>query len=206
MELALMQTEILLGVYIVIFATLHSLTAAPFFKRAASRLVSQGLYRFLYSGFAAVTVIPLLYLWFQGRASSQLLYRISFPLTLISIGIVVLGLVLVTYSLVLTDIFSFLGLKHVLGFKDKEEGLVTSGAYGLTRHPLYLGGMLILWSNPVMRLVDFVVAFLFSLYFGVGGFLEERKLEAEFGSAYSEYKERVSMFIPIKWLRRKIGL
>jgi len=35
----------------------------------------------------------------------------------------------------------------------------------------------------------------------VGTLLEERKLVHEFGDAYRAHQERVSMFVPLKWLR-----
>jgi protein-S-isoprenylcysteine O-methyltransferase Ste14 len=55
-----------------------------------------------------------------------------------------------------------------------------------------------------MRLVDFAVALFFSLYFLTGAVLEERKLIDEFGEKYSNYKKEVSMFIPFKWILRKV--
>jgi protein-S-isoprenylcysteine O-methyltransferase Ste14 len=34
----------------------------------------------------------------------------------------------------------------------------------------------------------------------VGAFLEERKLVRIFGEEYRDYQQKVSMFIPVKWL------
>jgi protein-S-isoprenylcysteine O-methyltransferase Ste14 len=39
----------------------------------------------------------------------------------------------------------------------------------------------------------------------IGTLLEERKLVLEFGDKYKEYQRQVSMFIPLKWLREKLG-
>jgi hypothetical protein len=39
------------------------------------------------------------------------------------------------------------------------------------------------------------------LYFIVGAWLEERKLEAHFGAAYRKYRSRVPGLIPLPWKR-----
>jgi protein-S-isoprenylcysteine O-methyltransferase Ste14 len=111
------------------------------------------------------------------------------------------GAALILNSFVITDLLEFIGIKHIFKIKTKNVGLTTNGVYGLIRHPLYLGGMMILWANPWMRIIDFTVASLFTLYFFIGATLEERKLEEEFGQGYIDYKKNVSMFLPVKWLK-----
>jgi protein-S-isoprenylcysteine O-methyltransferase Ste14 len=44
-----------------------------------------------------------------------------------------------------------------------------------------------------------------TVYIVVGTLLEERKLVHEFGDAYRNYQRRVSMFVPLKWIRRRIA-
>lgn len=44
-----------------------------------------------------------------------------------------------------------------------------------------------------------------TVYIVVGTLLEERKLVHEFGDAYRNYQSRVSMFLPLKWIRRRIA-
>lgn len=194
-----MVTLAFLAAYIILFAFVHSLTAAIFFKKWVYRFIELRVYRFLYTILSVVTVAPLLYLWFIDRGISQLIYKFGFPYILISAGMVIAGGLLILDSLIIIDPLDFVGVKNILKMKSGDGGLSTRGAYGITRHPLYLGGMLILWANPEMRLVDLVVTVLFSLYFIVGGFLEERKLEEEFGRQYRDYKKNVSMFLPVKW-------
>jgi protein-S-isoprenylcysteine O-methyltransferase Ste14 len=195
-----MQTLAFLAAYIVFFAVLHSLTAAMFFKKWAYRFIEPRVYRFLYTAVSVLTILPILYLWFNGRGEFEPLYRIWFPYILVSLGLIFLGGVFILNSFILIDPLEFIGFKGVLKKSSTKGGLTKGGVYGLTRHPLYLGGMLILWANPEMRVIDLIVATLFSLYFVLGGILEERKLEAEFGYEYWEYKKKVSMFLPVKWL------
>jgi protein-S-isoprenylcysteine O-methyltransferase Ste14 len=195
-----MQTLSFLAAYIVFFAVLHSLTAAMFFKKRIYSIIEPRIYRFLYTGISVLTVLPILYLWFNGRGEFEPIYRISFPYILVSILMIIAGGILILNSLILIDTLELIGVKGVLKKREAKGGLSTEGVYSLTRHPLYLGGMLILWANPEMRLIDLMVTFLFSLYFVFGSVLEERKLEEEFGEEYREYKKKVSMFLPVKWL------
>jgi uncharacterized membrane protein len=192
----------LLAAYILFFSSLHSLTAAKFFKKQAYSFIEPGTYRFIYTLVSGVTVLPILYLWYIGRTIYPPLYIVSFPFSLLAYAVMAAGLYLVLKSLILIDPLEFIGFKAFLKIKSvaKTSGLITSGVYSITRHPLYLGGIMILWSNLEMSLPDLLVSTLFTLYFIAGGVLEERKLVEEFGDVYRRYKEEVSMILPVKWI------
>jgi len=68
----------------------------------------------------------------------------------------------------------------------------------LTRHPWYLGAMALIWAGR-LDAPGLLVNLVLTTYLIVGTLLEERKLVAQFGGAYREYQERVSMLLPIKW-------
>ena len=64
-------------------------------------------------------------------------------------------------------------------------------------------GLLIIWARPLDAsaiLTNLVV----TGYFLVGTCLEERKLTAQFGQEYTDYQQRVSMFVPLKWMARRM--
>ncbi len=197
-----MNVLVVLAAYIIFFSLLHSLTAARFFKEKAYQFIEPGAYRFLYTVVSGVTVLPILYLWYIGRSIYAPLYIIRFPFSLLAYVVMASGLYLLVKSLIFIDSLDFLGFNALFKKKHptKSGGLITSGVYSITRHPLYLGGILILWTNLQMRSVDLLVTILFTLYFIAGGVLEERKLEEEFGDEYRRYKKNVSMLIPVKWM------
>ena len=56
-----------------------------------------------------------------------------------------------------------------------------------------------------MGLVGLATNIVLSLYLVIGAFLEERKLLREFGDAYRQYQNRVSMLLPLKWIQAKLG-
>lgn len=196
-----MERLYLLGVYTIFFAILHSLTASEWFKVKAYKKIKPDRFRLLYSAFSVFTVLPILVLWRIERSVSPLIYSVPAPLAFFFFLPLLLGLALVLWTFIYIDALSFVGLTRP---KKRSSELITTGPYAITRHPLYLGGVMILWSNPVMRVVDILVISLFTTYFILGGVLEERKLTDEFGIEYINYKEEVSMLIPVKWLLKKI--
>jgi protein-S-isoprenylcysteine O-methyltransferase Ste14 len=76
--------------------------------------------------------------------------------------------------------------------------LITSGPYGVTRHPVYTGvigffaGLALLWnSGATLLLAIGVVVPLF-----VHTLIEERLFAAHFGEAYADYRRRVPRLVP----------
>ncbi len=203
-----MPMEALLVAYIVAFAIVHSYTASRGFKKLAYRYVSEGVYRFLYSVLSVLTSLPLAGIWLYYRWDSPLVYSVPYPSRWISFAAMAFGAAMALLSLAQTDPLEFLGVKAVLGMeqKKKEKKLITSGVYGFVRHPLYLGGMLFFWGNPVMTLMDLVGSAFVLAYLILGSRLEEGKLLEEFGEDYAEYQSRVSAFLPVKWAKNKLGL
>lgn len=76
--------------------------------------------------------------------------------------------------------------------------VVTEGPYRLSRHPMYLGFLLLLGGVAVLAgtlfplLVLGVMAWLFTVRFVVP---EERHMEEQFGAAYRDYRSRVRMWL-----------
>jgi protein-S-isoprenylcysteine O-methyltransferase Ste14 len=126
------------------------------------------------------------------------------------------GLVLVRYALLTCavvlfvaggrhySLMQFIGIGQLRGASSgglaEGGGIDARGVLGLVRHPWYTGVLLLLWAGDLdgPRLV---VSIVLTVYVFVGTILEERKLVHEFGDAYRAYQERVSMFVPLKWLR-----
>lgn len=69
--------------------------------------------------------------------------------------------------------------------------------YGLVRHPISLGWLLVFWSSPVMSAGHLVFALGMSLYIAMVTPLEERDLVTEHGDEYRRYQAHVPAFVPI---------
>jgi methanethiol S-methyltransferase len=71
------------------------------------------------------------------------------------------------------------------------EELQQGGAYGLVRHPIYLGWVLAVFGAAHMTGDRLTFAVLTTTYLIIAVPWEERSLEREFGAAYRSYKQRV---------------
>ena len=95
-------------------------------------------------------------------------------------------------------VFAVGSLGACFGLSAEARGLVTHGAYGLVRHPVYLGefiaaiGVLL----PVVAPLSLVA---FALFIGLQMYrikLEEQVLALSFAAEYAEYQQRVPMIVP----------
>lgn len=76
--------------------------------------------------------------------------------------------------------------------------LITHGAFGLVRHPMYLS-ILLLWAGSALALLSPLMAACFIVLvpaFVARSRAEERILTRHFGSVYDEYAARVPMLVP----------
>ena len=104
-----------------------------------------------------------------------------------------------------------LGIRQIKSGKShstlSESGdIKTSGILGITRHPWYLAVMIFVWIGyREMYISTLIVNIILSIYVIIGTVLEEKKLIIELGDNYQEYKEKVSMLFPIKWIFSKLN-
>lgn len=107
------------------------------------------------------------------------------------------------------DLRYFLGLQQIRDGKERvllgeDDSFSEAGILGVVRHPWYLGSLLLIWSIfQTYYQKNLAVVLILTMYLILGAYLEEKKIVAEFGDRYRQYQQRVSMFIPLKWLKRK---
>ena len=164
--------------------------------------------RICYNLFAAVSLIPLLYLLRQDQSATFFVWE--------GFGNILRAIMLISalgcfyFGSRAYDFNTFIGLSQIRNGQDrvlisKDQRFTRNGIHGVIRHPWYAGGMLLLWSIwEEYSLLVFMVYSVFSSYFIIGAWLEEKRLLREFGRGYQDYMDEVSMFIPVKWLKRKI--
>ena len=188
--------------YFLLFAVVHSFLATDFIKNKAEKQLKFRYYRIIYNMLSIITFAPVFLLWITYSASSPQVYSISgwiYPF-IILIRIVAIGLFI--YAGMQIDILEFIGLRQNKG---KSE-LIKKGAYGIVRHPLYTGGIIILFTKLKMNLLDLVAILIISIYCIVGAYIEERRLLAAFGEDYRKYQKKVSMFVPVKWFKKRFSI
>ncbi len=195
-----------------LWALVHSLTAArqvkTWVRAKIGRRAYDGFYRLAYNAFSVLSILPLLYL-LATRVPSSVLWRVRSPFSWLFGGVQFAGLIGLAVSLWQTDVWRFAGIKQALRYlqgaddPDPPGDFVQSGAYRLVRHPLYLFSMLLIWFTPIMTLNTLLFNVLASVYFLLGAIHEERRLLAEFGDVYQNYRENVPGFLP--WRRGRLN-
>lgn len=154
--------------------------------RKDNQLPVFGVGPFLVFPIAAVTVILAVMSYYNLVP----VYRIdNFFITLIGFALIVLG--------------AIVWLMAVLGSKITDEikldNLVTTGIYGIVRHPIYAAFLyavtgVVLISN---NLYLFILPFIFWLILTIAmKNTEEKWLKDKFGDDYVRYSKKVSRFVP----------
>lgn len=191
--------------YVGVWAAAHSLLASVTVKRWARRLLGKGVDRWYRLGFvivAVVSLLPLVALWLilpdRQLYSVPALWRWLMVLgqlaALVALGVAVLQ----------AGVMHFLGLAQLAADDPEATGVLqVHGFYQVTRHPLYLFSMILIWLTPVMTVKLVALYGAMSLYFVIGSYHEEQLLIDEYGQAYADYRKRVPRFLP--WPGRCFG-
>ena len=190
--------------WMLVFAVIHSITADKRFKRIIINLVGErtyeGFYRLFYNGLSVIMLAPLFpYMW----TIREPLYSLSQPISTIFRLIQLQGVIGLAVSLLQIDFLRFAGLRQVIAyFKGEQlplahEALQTGGLYGWVRHPLYFFSLLALWFSPTMTDAALVFNIAAMLYFVFGSLIEEQRMVNAYGDIYKQYQQNVSWMIPL---------
>jgi len=181
----------------ILWGVVHSILASRAVKDAARRLVgpaSDRLYRFSYNVFSVASIFPILLMLFT--FPDQPLYIIPEPWVYISVLIQGAAFFALVAGVMQTGPFEFAGLTQLAGLESgTPQKLVTGGLYAYVRHPLYTAGLAFLWAWPDMTVNRLAVWVVFSLYFVIGAYFEERRMLREFPE-YAAYKASTPMLLP----------
>ena len=101
-------------------------------------------------------------------------------------------------SLLIIGLFLIFRTGHLLFHEHTPSKLIKTGIFAHTRHPLYLGVLLIylgliFLSVSLLSIIGFIVVFILYNYIAT---FAENELEKLFKEEYLEYKKKVSKWIP----------
>jgi methanethiol S-methyltransferase len=174
------------------FALHHSVLARTPLKARVGRLATPALERSLYTWVASLLFIIVCAAW---RPVDGVAYSVPGAAAWIGYGLQALGLVVTGRSSARLDVLDLAGVRPVLrerhGVEPAHVPLETSGLYGLVRHPLYVGWVLVTWGAPHMTLTRLVFAVVSTAYLVLAIPFEERALVNTFGDGYRGYQRRV---------------
>ncbi len=195
----MLSSVLILTLFFVLYAVLHSLLAALPVKNWGRRVFGPGTdrwYRLVYNLLAVVTLLPIFPM--LALLPDQTLYVVPAPWRWLMAGGQLLALAGLGLAFLQTGPLHFLGLAQLFAARPAESSsLQIEGFYRWVRHPLYFFSLLFLWLSPLMSLNLLTTYILFTIYFYVGSIYEEKRLLVEFGPAYREYQRCVPRLIPL---------
>jgi protein-S-isoprenylcysteine O-methyltransferase Ste14 len=148
-----------------------------------------------------LTWLPVAFIIF-GLREHLLAYRIALPAAANALGVLlfVLGAGLQAWTIILLTMPGIMGMPEVT--RAVRGRLVTSGPFGVLRHPTYLSHTLMLaglflWTEAAALGAATVIDALVVNAMVIP--LEERELLERFGKEYEEYRRKVpSRFLPLR--------
>lgn len=107
-------------------------------------------------------------------------------------------------TLMVSAFFALTAHKAVFGGTAQESALLTSGVFGVVRHPMYFGSWLFFVGLTIstLSLASAVLCVVIFVFYYVVSRHEEQLLEQKFESEYQKYRKRVPMFFPLKLGKR----
>ncbi|UCF97578.1 MAG: isoprenylcysteine carboxylmethyltransferase family protein [Spirochaetaceae bacterium] len=107
-------------------------------------------------------------------------------------------------TLIVSAIFALTAHKAIFGGTEQEYKLLTSGVFGVIRHPMYFGSWLFFVGLTISTLsvASAILCVVIFVFYYVVSRHEEQLLEQKFGSEYQKYRKRVPMFFPLKLGKR----
>lgn len=192
---ALLVNALLLG----LFALQHSVMARPAFKRWWTRFVPKPIERSTYVLLASLALILLFWQW---RAMLDVVWNVENTAGNYALwALFFLGWATVLVGTFLINHFDLFGLRQVYLYQRGREytdlGFKAPFLYKLVRHPIMLGFILAFWATPHMTVGHLIFAVGTTAYILVAIRLEERDIVSVHGTAYEDYRKRVSMLLPV---------
>jgi protein-S-isoprenylcysteine O-methyltransferase Ste14 len=174
------------------FALHHSLFARTALQGPVRAVMGTALERSFYTWLASALFLVTCVAW---RPVPGLIYTLPPWAAWLGIAAQAAGLVLTFLGSRAIDVLDLAGVRPVLraraGGRAAHVPLMTSGVFGLVRHPLYLGWALLVFGAPTMTATRLVFAVVSTAYLAIAIPWEEKSLLATFGSEYERYRQRV---------------
>ncbi len=187
-----------------VHSTMASLSVTEYLKSRLGKTFR--FYRLFFNIVAAVTLLSVVLYTYS--IPYQPVFRWEWALKIVQIFLFGIAILLLFAGAREYDMLHFLGIRQIKeGMSPsrltKDGQLAMAGILGVTRHPWYVAAFVLIWARD-LHLSTLLVNIILSVYFVIGTLLEERKLVLKYGDTYREYQQRVSMFLPYKWLMSKI--
>ena len=178
-----------------VFALHHSVMARTGAKAWITRVVPRDLERAVYVWVASVLFLAVCWLWQPLPGAAWSTSGVSFW---ILSGIQMLGVAFTLRAANIVGVWELSGVKQPDLSKPIE--FHASGPFGIVRHPIYFGWVLIVFAAPVMTTSRLLFAVVSTAYLIAAIPWEERSLVEAFGEKYLAYQRAMPWrLIPKVW-------
>ena len=187
------------AIWLLLFGLQHSGMARGIWKRWLAQFMPAAAVRSTYVLLSSLLMMLLFCFW---QPIGGTLWDLQDP---VWVG-VIYALYFLGWSIMGWAIF-LMGPAEMLGVKQTwfhwarkplpQDSLVEPGPYRFTRHPVYLGWLIVFWANPIMSWGHLGLAVGLTLYLLLAIGWEERDLLTIHGDAYRNYRKRVPMLVPL---------
>ncbi len=172
-----------------VFALHHSVFARTGIKALISARASEPLERTTYVWLASLLFVLTLWAW---KPVPGMLWSVSDAGAWLLYAGFAAGIALTAIAASALDPLELSGIRQAFGWPLRDDRVLsTTGAYGLVRHPIYLGWALMVWSVPAMTGTRLVFAAVSTLYLVVAIPFEERQMRRTMGLPYETYARTV---------------
>lgn len=177
-----------------IFALHHSIMARTGAKAWIARLVPAMLERSVYVWIASLLFLAVCWLW---RPLPGLVWQTRGPGIALSIA-QIFGVVLTIASARIVGVWELAGVTQPDHTKAIE--FRAAGPFGLVRHPIYLGWIVMVFAVPTMTASQMLFAIVSTGYLIAAIPFEERSILEAHGEAYAAYQKQMKWkLIPFIW-------
>jgi protein-S-isoprenylcysteine O-methyltransferase Ste14 len=184
-------------VLLVAFGLQHSLMARKGFKDATRKFIPEPLERSIY---VLSTCIILVWWYLAWVPMGHLVWVLEDGMSLAAQILFIAGACIVLWSTFLISHWRLFGLAQAwhasLGKRVADDTFMEPALYKFSRHPMYVGIILVLWCTPYMTFGQFMAASVWTIYIFIGIGYEERDLLGYFGDTYRDYIQRVPQLLP----------
>jgi protein-S-isoprenylcysteine O-methyltransferase Ste14 len=182
-----------------VFALHHSVFAREAVRQRLARALGSGE-RSFYVWLASLLFIAVCKLWLPLPGT---IWNVGGPIEALLLVLQIGGITFSVYSARVLDIWELAGIRQLAvnaprsmpdaqdPTRSPEFEFKTTGPYGLVRHPIYLGWLLIVFPVATMTTTRFVFALVSCLYLLIAIPFEERSLRKSSGGAYDRYMQQV---------------
>lgn len=183
---------------VVLFSIQHSVMARPWFKKAMEKAIPPAAER---SGYVLVSGILMALFCLFWQPVPGVVWWVENPLLVYCLRAVhIAGWLVLVGATFEIDHFELMGLKqvwrHYQGKPWSGSAFTEKFFYKIVRHPIQLGLLMVVWTNPHMSKTLYLLAGLLTVYIHIGLCFEERALLKAHGETYRDYMRRVPRLLP----------